>query len=41
MKGGALAKTSPERLWVKLMQKCDMVEPAGETGYRDVDIRSH
>ena len=39
--GGALAKTSSERLWVELMQKCDMVEPAGETGYRDADIRSH
>ena len=23
------------------MQKCDMVELAGETGYRDTDIRSH
>ena len=39
-KGGALAKTSSERLWVELMWQCGMVEPAGETGYRDTDIRS-
>lgn len=41
-KGGALAKTSAERLWVELMQACDMVEPVeGETAYRRTDIRAN
>lgn len=40
-KGGALAKTSSERLWVELMQKCDMVEPVSGTCYHSTDIRAH
>lgn len=39
-KGGALAKTSSERLWVRLMHKCGMVEPAHCTSYGSSDIRS-
>lgn len=40
-KGGSLAKTSAERLWVELMESCGMVEPVeGETSYRTSDIRS-
>lgn len=39
-KGGALAKTSAERLWVQLMLNCRMVEPVEESKYRATDIRS-
>ena len=39
-KGGALAKTSAERLWVQLMCNCGMVEPMVESKYRASDIRS-
>lgn len=40
-KGGTLAKTSAERLWVELMQACGMVEPAEEGNtYRTTDIRA-
>lgn len=40
-KGGALAKTSAERLWVELMKACDMVNPVEtDTSYRSTDIRS-
>ena len=40
-KGGALAKTSSERLWVELMQKCGKAEPTSGTCYQDTDIRAH
>lgn len=41
VKGGVLAKTSAERLWVELMRACDMVEPVEEANaYRPSDIRS-
>lgn len=39
-RGGALAKTSAERLWVQLMRNCGMVEPMEESKYRASDIRS-
>ena len=39
-KGGALAKTNAERLWVQLMLNCRMVEPVEESKYRATDIRS-
>lgn len=40
-KGGILAKTSAERLWVELMKACDMVKPVEtDTSYRPTDIRS-
>lgn len=41
VKGGVLAKTSAERLWVELMRACDMVEPVEvANAYRPTDIRS-
>lgn len=41
VKGGALAKTSAERLWTELMLACDMATPVeGSTPYRASDIRS-
>ena len=36
----ALSKTSAERLWVKLMQNCGMVEEVSEAHYRPCDIGS-
>ena len=39
-RGTTLSKTSAERLWVKLMQNCGMVEEVSEAHYRPCDIRS-
>ena len=39
-KGGALSKTSAERLWTELMLNCEMVEPAAPGCYRESDVRS-
>ena len=38
-KGGALAKTSAERLWCDLMIACGLVVPASDNGYTDTDPR--
>lgn len=40
VKGGTMAKSSTERLWVRLMHECRMVESVAGTCYPKSDIRS-